>query len=68
MATADVIRPTDIARQEAPVLSAAPDRKPAQHNVRTVLNYYKDPEDGTPPVPFYVGHVSLDTPDCQQPG
>ncbi len=39
--------------------SAAPSRKPVQHNVHTVLNYYNDPEDGTPPAPFYVGHVSL---------
>ena len=58
MATA-VLRPTDVARQEAPVSSAAPSRKPVQHNVHTVLNYYNDPEDGTPPAPFYVGHVSL---------
>ncbi|KAL2159074.1 hypothetical protein VTH06DRAFT_2833 [Thermothelomyces fergusii] len=26
-----------------------------QHNVQAVMNYYKDPEDGTPPAPFYIG-------------
>jgi hypothetical protein len=63
MATADVIRPTDFAPQDAVLSSAVLEQKPAQrHNVRTVLNYYNDPEDGTPPVPFYVEYVSA-TPD-----
>mgnify|MGYP000886472090 CR=1 FL=1 len=29
------------------------DSKP--HHVQTTLNYYKDPEDGSPPAPNYVG-------------
>jgi hypothetical protein len=58
MATADVIRPSGFAPQEAIVSSAVLEQKPAKHNVRTVLNYYKDPEDGTPPAPFYVEYVS----------
>lgn len=68
MATADVIRPSDFTRQEPVISSAALQQKPVQHNVRTVLNYYKDPEDGTPPAPFYVEYVSAtpDTTDCRQ--
>lgn len=54
MATADVIRPVDFAPPKTVVSSAALEEKSAQHNVRTVLNYYNDPEDGTPPAPFYV--------------
>jgi hypothetical protein len=57
MATADVVRPAVLPPQDAVVQSAAPSRKPAQHNVHTVLNYYKDPEDGSPPAPFYVEYV-----------
>jgi hypothetical protein len=44
------------------VSSAVPDKKPARHNVRTTLNYYKDPEDGTPPAPFHVAY-DTNTPD-----
>ncbi|KFY26651.1 hypothetical protein V493_03958 [Pseudogymnoascus sp. VKM F-4281 (FW-2241)] len=29
--------------------------KVAKHDVSTELNYYQDPGDGTPPVPYYVG-------------
>jgi hypothetical protein len=29
--------------------------KPAKHNVAAELYYYKDPGDGTPPAPSYVG-------------
>jgi hypothetical protein len=63
MATADVIQPTDVAEQRRLVVALeVPGGKPMQHNVRTVLNYYKDPEDGTPPAPFYVGYVHPEHP------
>lgn len=29
--------------------------KPEKHHVATELYYYKDPGDGTPPAPSYVG-------------
>lgn len=29
--------------------------KPTKHDVATELFYYKDPGDGTPPAPSYVG-------------
>lgn len=29
--------------------------KVEKHNVATELNYYQDPGDGSPPVPYYVG-------------
>lgn len=29
--------------------------KVEKHHVATELNYYLDPGDGTPPVPYYVG-------------
>lgn len=35
------------------VETIVPETKPAKHDVVTELNYYKD--DGTPPVPYYVG-------------
>lgn len=31
--------------------------KPQKHDVATELYYYKDPGDGTPPLPSYVGSV-----------
>lgn len=54
MATPDVISPVDITQHAAIAPSVVLDRKPGQHNVRTVMNYYKDPEDGSPPAPFYI--------------
>lgn len=33
----------------------AADSKLSKHDVATVLNYYKDPGDGSPPAPSYVG-------------
>jgi hypothetical protein len=33
----------------------AQENKPAKHDVATELYYYKDPGDGTPPAPSYVG-------------
>ncbi|KFZ03311.1 hypothetical protein V502_11055 [Pseudogymnoascus sp. VKM F-4520 (FW-2644)] len=33
----------------------AHETKVAKHDVATELNYYRDPGDGTPPVPYYVG-------------
>jgi hypothetical protein len=33
----------------------AQENKPAKHDVPTELYYYKDPGDGTPPAPSYVG-------------
>jgi hypothetical protein len=47
MATADVITPG--------IQSALFGQKPQQHNVQTALNYYKAPEDGSPPAPYYIG-------------
>lgn len=67
MATADVIRPTDISRRGAIAASVAPEQKPVQHNVRSVLNYYKDPEDGTPPAPFYTKYVDAGPLDFRRP-
>lgn len=32
----------------------AQETKPAKHDVATVLNYYKDPGDGSLPAPFYA--------------
>lgn len=58
MATPDVINPVGFAQHVATAPPAALDRKSGQHNVRTVMNYYKDPEDGTPPTPFYVEYES----------
>lgn len=54
MATPDVINPVDFNHHVAVGPQATLGRKSGQHNVRTVMNYYKDPEDGTPPTPFYV--------------
>ena len=59
MATPDVINPVDFTHHVAAAPQAALDRKSGQHNVRTVMNYYKDPEDGTPPTPFYVEYESF---------
>ncbi|KAK4126858.1 hypothetical protein N657DRAFT_640720 [Parathielavia appendiculata] len=50
MATPDVVRPA-VFTPRVVEPAVAPSSK---HNVRTVLNYYKDPEDGSPPAPFYV--------------
>ncbi|KAL2259719.1 hypothetical protein VTK26DRAFT_6510 [Humicola hyalothermophila] len=44
MATVDVASPTTLVK----------DATGQQHNVRTVMNYYKDPGDGTLPAPFYA--------------
>jgi hypothetical protein len=33
----------------------AQENKPTEHDVATELYYYKDPGDGTPPTPSYVG-------------
>ncbi|KAK3905520.1 hypothetical protein C8A05DRAFT_30685 [Staphylotrichum tortipilum] len=55
MAAAEVIRP-QVIPDHGPLISTTPlGPEPKQHNVRAVLNYYKDPEDGSPPAPFYVG-------------
>ncbi|KAK4106121.1 hypothetical protein N658DRAFT_490728 [Parathielavia hyrcaniae] len=50
MATPDVARPAVFTPRDVEpsvVLSS-------KHSVRAVMNYYKDPEDGSPPVPFYI--------------
>ncbi|RMZ88612.1 hypothetical protein DV736_g4158, partial [Chaetothyriales sp. CBS 134916] len=36
----------------------AQEHRPAKHNVAAELYYYKDPGDGTPPAPSYVGKPS----------
>jgi hypothetical protein len=33
-------------------------RSVKKHNVETVLNYYADPGDGSPPAPTYVGYAT----------
>lgn len=33
------------------------DNKETRHDVATILNYYKEPADGSPPAPTYVGYV-----------
>jgi hypothetical protein len=48
---------------ETPVLqnveTFTSDAVPQKHHVQTILNYYADPGDGSPPAPTYVGYVLL---------
>jgi hypothetical protein len=37
------------------VETRAQETKPTKHDVAAELYYYKDPGDGTPPAPSYVG-------------
>ncbi|KAL2127970.1 hypothetical protein VTI74DRAFT_9907 [Chaetomium olivicolor] len=55
MATAQVLQPAAFTQTEDTIRQAVPSQIPTQHNVRTIMNYYKDPEDGTAPAPYYVG-------------
>jgi hypothetical protein len=58
MAAADVASLPILPEGHAVVVPGTQQREEAQkHNVQTVLNYYKDPEDGTPPAPFYIRYV-----------
>jgi hypothetical protein len=62
MATAAVQLPSNIIsnvdslryEDAAPVISTE-ERKPGLHDVDTVLNFFKDNEDGSPPHPTYIG-------------
>ncbi|KAL2019170.1 hypothetical protein VTK56DRAFT_10042 [Thermocarpiscus australiensis] len=55
MATADVISPAAFPNNAtSSIPSTPPSQKPQQHNVHTVLHYYRDPEDGSPPAPYYI--------------
>ncbi|AEO55832.1 hypothetical protein MYCTH_2057467 [Thermothelomyces thermophilus ATCC 42464] len=56
MAAADVINQAALARHVDTAPHTTVDRPSGQHNVQAVMNYYKDPEDGTPPAPIYVGY------------
>ncbi|GAB1313742.1 hypothetical protein MFIFM68171_03952 [Madurella fahalii] len=58
MAAVDVINATASTDKADMVPSVHPLETPQKHNVHTVMNYYKDPGDGSPPAPFYV--VSTD--------
>lgn len=58
MAAADVINQTTLDRHVDGKLHTTVDRPLGQHNVQTVMNYYDDPGDGTPPAPFYVEYVA----------
>ena len=51
MAAAVQTAPQPVSTTASTLASALPTR----HNVRTLLNYYKDPEDGSEPAPSYVG-------------
>ena len=55
MASAAVQQPSGHTTSFEPLVVAAPDNRPKQHNVHTSLNYYKDPGDGSEPHPTYVG-------------
>ncbi|KAL2171290.1 hypothetical protein VTG60DRAFT_3177 [Thermothelomyces hinnuleus] len=55
MAAADVINQAALGRHVDTAPHTTVDRPSGQHNVQAVMNYYKDPEDGTAPAPFYVG-------------
>lgn len=54
MATAAVQLPTDIL--STPKVYSDNDQSPKKHDVHTTLYYYKDPGDGSPPAPTYVGY------------
>ncbi|KAK4244602.1 hypothetical protein C7999DRAFT_43749 [Corynascus novoguineensis] len=54
MAAADVINQAAFAHHAGVAPSTTTDRPSKKHNVRTVLNYYNDPEDGSEPAAFYV--------------
>ncbi|KAK4031481.1 hypothetical protein C8A01DRAFT_51447 [Parachaetomium inaequale] len=43
-----------LASQSAAAPPTVLDEKPGQHNVQTIMNYYKEAEDGSPPAPFYI--------------
>jgi len=53
MATAAVQLPTDIL--STPKVYSENDQALKKHDVNTTLYYYKDPGDGSPPAPTYVG-------------
>jgi len=53
MAAADVANPVAPALSEK--IEPFQDKAKGKHNVRTVLNYYLEPEDGSPPQPSIVG-------------
>ena len=59
MATAAVQTPSSshgAAFQTAPTASLdTSSKKTGAHDVHTTLNYYKEPADGSPPAPTYVG-------------
>ena len=53
MAAADVANPVAPALSEK--IEPFQDKAKGKHNVRTVLNYYLQPGDGSPPQPSIVG-------------
>ncbi|KAK4144249.1 uncharacterized protein C8A04DRAFT_11585 [Dichotomopilus funicola] len=56
MAAADVINQAAFAPHSAIDSAIVPQPASGPHHVRdTVMNYYDDPNDGTPPTPYYVG-------------
>jgi hypothetical protein len=52
MASADVARP--IAPTISERVEPFQDKSNTRHDVQTVLNYYLEAEDGSPPAPTYV--------------
>lgn len=61
MAAADVINQAAFAHHAGVAPSTTTDRPSKKHNVRTVLNYYNDPGNGSEPAAFYVAYVCSST-------
>lgn len=61
MATAQVAQPVAAVATDGGTIQSQVSSPQVQsqqpHNVKAVMNYYNDPEDGTPPPPYYVGYV-----------